>query len=142
MSDKQSEEHITKNNEDFEELINSVPDDIKEDIMESITAIRSTQHMSIPPEAIVMSKINEDHITEFLAASKENMIHSYAEKKQNKIFTGFLILVAMIFIIIIILLLRNQPEVMEKIIYIFLGFLGGAAGGYGLGKHKRDTDDD
>lgn len=143
MSDvQQPEKHLSDSNSEFEELINNIPEDVKEEIVESITSIRSTQQMSIPPEALIMTKINENHISEFLAASKENMQNSYVEKKQNKIFMGFLILLAMIFVILIILLLRDQPEVMEKIIYIILGFLGGAAGGYGFGKHKKDNEDE
>lgn len=81
---QQPEKQLTDSNNEFEELINDIPENVKEEIIESITAIRSTQQMSIPPEALIMTKINENHISEFLAASKENMQNSFVEKKEKQ----------------------------------------------------------
>lgn len=135
----QTEQNIDKK---FEEIINGMPDEVKEEIVEGITSIQRTQSMSFPPEALVMTKINEEHISDFLAASRENMQKSYQEKFHNKIFQSFLIVMAVIFVIAIIVLLKSQPEIMEKIIYMIFGFLGGVAGGYGVGRRKRNEDND
>lgn len=135
----QTESNIDKK---FEEMISDIPDEVKEEIVESITSIQRTQSMSFPPETLVMSKITEEHISEFLAASRENMQKSYEEKRNNKFFLCFLILIALIFVIAIIILLKDQAQIMEKIIYIFLGFLGGAAGGYGIGRKNGSNNED
>lgn len=47
-------------------------------------------------------------------------------------------IVAMAFIIIIIVLLKDNPEIMEKIIYTVGGVVIGAFGGYGYGKNKSE----
>ena len=134
--------HEKKNlDEKLDEMINGMPEEAKEELIEGITAIQRTQSMSIPAEAIVMSKITEEHISDYLAASKENMQRTHDGKRDDKIFAGFLSVIALVFIIVVIVLLRDKPEIMEKIIYIVLGFLGGAAGGYGLGKRKESNGD-
>ncbi len=51
--------------------------------------------------------------------------------------TGSLI-VAMIFFILLVILLKDNPDVMEKIIYIVGGVVIGAFGGYGFGKNRND----
>ncbi len=135
--EKRQNELETDTEQDIEQMMNDIPEDVKSEIMDSIMSVHKTQSMAFPAEALIMSKINEEHISEYLAASRENMQNSYAEKKQNKIFRGFMILVAMLFVVLVILLLRTQPVIMEKIIYIILGFLGGAAGGYGVGRNKE-----
>lgn len=47
-------------------------------------------------------------------------------------------LVAMVFFIIIIVLLKDSPDVMEKVLYAVGGVIAGAFGGYGLGQRKRE----
>lgn len=44
----------------------------------------------------------------------------------------------MIFFIVVILILKDIPDVMEKIIYGLIGLVAGAFGGYGIGKNKRE----
>lgn len=44
----------------------------------------------------------------------------------------------MAFIVVIILLLKDIPDIMEKIIYTIGGLAAGAIGGYGFGKFKND----
>lgn len=92
------------------------------------------------PENTVSKKITENHISEFLDGSKQQMMEQYKEEHENKIFKGIVLTLVLVFIIAIIVLLRNTPEVMEKVLYTLGGLLSGALGGYGYGKSKRDDD--
>ena len=47
-------------------------------------------------------------------------------------------IVAMVFFILLVILLKDIPDVMEKIIYIVGGVVIGAFGGYGFGKNRND----
>lgn len=94
----------------------------------------------ISPEASVMNKITEDHITEYLQGARKEMENSFDERKQNRIITFITLILAMIFFIIIILLLKDMPDFMEKIIYSLVSLIAGAIGGYGYGKTKSDND--
>ena len=66
------------------------------------------------------------------------MKNSYAEKKQSKIFLFLSMLISMIFFVIVIVILKDKPDIMEKIIYTLGGLVAGAFGGYGFGKKKSD----
>ncbi len=94
----------------------------------------------VRPENAVSKKITEEHITEFLEGSKQQMIEQYKEEHENKIFKGFVLVLILVFITVVIVLLKNTPDVMEKVLYTLGGVLGGALGGYGYGKTKRDDD--
>ncbi len=48
-------------------------------------------------------------------------------------------IVAMAFFVVVIILLRDDTDVMEKVIYAVGGVCAGAFGGYGLA--KKGTDD-
>lgn len=100
----------------------------------SMLNMSTSNHLENP----LVKKITEEHISSFLEGSKQNMELEYKDKKQNKIFVGLIILAVMIFIVILILLLKDTPELMEKIICTFVGLITGIIGGYGFGKNKGD----
>ncbi|MGN0606968.1 MAG: hypothetical protein ACI4JM_10640 [Oscillospiraceae bacterium] len=138
-SDKEDDEkyEIKTGNEEIDELLNHLPEHEKKMIMKtsmSMLNMSASNHLENP----ITKKITEEHISSFLDASKQNMELDYKEKKQNKIFVGLIILAVMIFIVVLILLLKNTPELMEKIIYTFVGLITGIIGGYGVGKNKGD----
>lgn len=61
----------------------------------------------------------------------------FKENKENKIFYGVIVIIALIFVIIVIQLLKATPDIMEKILYATGGFVAGIIGGYGFGKAKN-----
>lgn len=90
------------------------------------------------PETAVMKKITEEHISKYLDGAELEMKNSYAEKLQKKVFTFLTMLIAMIFFIVIIVLLKDKPDIMEKVLYAVGGVIAGAFGGYGLGKKQSN----
>ena len=44
----------------------------------------------------------------------------------------------MLFVIALVILLKDNPDVLEKVIYAGGGLIAGAFGGYGYGKNKRE----
>ena len=91
------------------------------------------------PEMELMKKINDEHITTYLESAKEEMEMSYKERGQNKFFIAGVLLSTMIFIVVIILILKDVPDVMEKVLYALIGLVTGILGGYGIGKNKSDS---
>ncbi|MCI8293667.1 MAG: hypothetical protein HFH53_09090 [Hespellia sp.] len=85
-----------------------------------------------------MKKITPDHISQYLDGAELEMKNSYAEKFHRKIFTFSTMIVSMIFFVILVILLKDNPDVMEKVIYTVGGVVVGAFGGYGFGKNKSD----
>ena len=67
------------------------------------------------------------------------MQKSYAERFHKKIFTFLTMIVAMAFFVVVIILLRDDTDVMEKVIYAVGGVCAGAFGGYGLAKKGTEV---
>lgn len=137
-TERADEYKITTGNEDLDELLDNIPDQEKKMIMKtsmSMLNMSASNHLENP----IVKKITEEHISSFLDASKQNMELEYKDKKQNNVFVGSIILAVMIFIIVLIILLKDSPELMEKIICIFVGLITGVIGGYGFGKNKGDS---
>lgn len=121
----------------IDEVLENVPEEQRKVIERMM--ISSVQMRSVAsPETAVMKKITSEHITKYLEGAEQDMKNSYAEKLQKKIFVFLTMLVAMIFFIAVIVLLKDIPDVMEKVLYAVGGVVAGAFGGYGLGKKQSD----
>ena len=100
--------------------------------------VSSFQMHSVSPEAKMMEMVTEKHIDKFLDTSQEAMEKEYQEKAHRKIYNVILVVLGMVFLLAVILLLRDNPSVMEKVIYTVGGLIAGAIGGYGYGKSRDD----
>lgn len=66
------------------------------------------------------------------------MQKSYQEKRDRKIFSFLISLLGIVFVLIVIVLLKDSPDMLEKILYAAGGVVAGAFGGYGYGKSRDD----
>lgn len=123
---------------ELEEVLESVPPEHRK-VIEKMMISSSIQMRSISsPETAVMKKLTPDHISKYLDGAELEMKNSYAEKFHRKIFTFLTMIVAMVFFVLLVLLLKDNPDIMEKIIYTVGGVVIGAFGGYGFGKNRSD----
>lgn len=122
----------------------AILEDIEELPVEAKKVIQTFGMMGVghfSQENAIAKKINEEHITNYLDGAKLQMQNEYKERHERKIFVVFLVALALSFIIGIIFLLKDQPAILEKIIYSVAGLVAGAFGGYGFGKHSGRDDD-
>lgn len=122
--------------------IENLPTDAKQLVEKMVVrefGMMGVSHISQENE--VAKKINEAHITNYLDGAREQMQNDYKERHEKKIYTIVLVLLALAFFITIIVLLKDNPDILEKIIYSVAGLIAGAFGGYGFGKHKSQDDD-
>lgn len=124
---------------EFSEVLEDMPEDVRKQV-EQIMVSSVQMAGIIRPENNISKKITEQHITDYLDASKQQMLEDYKSKREDKIFQGIVLFVVLAFIIIVIILLKDIPDVMEKIVYILVGGFGGYLGGYGYGKSKKHDD--
>lgn len=92
----------------------------------------------VNPSSAISKKITEEHISEYLSGSREEMQKSYQEKRDRKIFSFLISLLGIVFVLIVIVLLKDSPDMLEKILYAAGGVVAGAFGGYGYGKSRDD----
>ncbi len=123
---------------ELEEVLDSVPPEHRKIIERMMISSVQMRSIASPPEAVVMKKLTSEHISQFLDGASQEMQKSYTEKFHKKLFTFLSMIVAMIFFVVVIILLRDDTEVMEKVIYAVGGVCAGAFGGYGLAKRKSD----
>ena len=96
----------------------------------------------ISPEASIANKITPEHITILLENQKHSTSEQIKYKKHRNWFSLIVIVIAIAAVFGIILLLRDTPEVMERIIISIVSLAIGAFGGYGDGTRKKNKDDD
>lgn len=143
QNDKETQllDNVDKDNleeAELEDVLESVPPEHRK-VIERMMISSSIQMRSISsPETAVMKKLTSDHISKYLNGAELEMKNSYAEKFHRKIFTFLTTIVAMVFFIFLVILLKDIPDVMEKIIYTVGGVVIGAFGGYGFGKNRND----
>lgn len=125
---------------ELEDVLESVPPEHRKTIEQMMISSVQMRSIATAPENVVMKKITEEHISKYLDGAEIEMKSSYKEKLHRKIFNLLSMFFAMIFLIVIIVLLKETPEIMEKVIFAVGGVIAGAFGGYGYGleKNKRD----
>lgn len=126
--------------DELEEVLESVPPEQRKIIEKMMVASFQMRTVSASPENAVMKKLTQEHITMFLDGSKLEMENGYREKKYRKIFMVAIVFMVLVFFIGVIVLLKDIPDIMEKVIYTVGAFVMGLVGGYGAGKNKRDDD--
>lgn len=121
---------------ELEDVLENLPPEGRK-VIERMIISSSIQMRSISsPETVVMKKLTSDHISKYLDGAELEMKNNYTEKFHRKVFIFLTMIIVMVFFILLVLILKDKPEVMEKIIYTVGGVVIGAFGGYGFGKHK------
>ncbi|MDE5719028.1 MAG: hypothetical protein K2I53_15765 [Lachnospiraceae bacterium] len=123
---------------ELEEVLESVPPEHRKIIERMMISSVQMRSISSPPEAVVMKKLTPEHISQFLEGASQEMQKNYAERFHKKVFTFLTMIVAMIFFVVVIVLLRDDTDVMEKVIYAVGGVCAGAFGGYGFARKRTD----
>ena len=120
---------------EIDEVLDSIPDQKQANVVRRIMSLQFSA-ISATPENAISKKITSDHISQYLNDSRVAMQESFKEHHEDKIFKGVIILSALVFMIVIIILLKNQPSVMEKVIFSVVSLVAGALDGYGYGYKK------
>lgn len=120
---------------EIDEVLDSIPDQKQANVVRRIMSLQFSA-ISATPENAISKKITSDHISQYLNDSRVAMQESFKEHHEDKIFKWVIILSALVFMIVIIILLKNQPSVMEKVIFSVVSLVAGALGGYGYGYKK------
>lgn len=124
--------------EEFDSVLEGIP---KEERHEFKRMIGMSMQMggAISPQLELMKKMTSEHVTDFLQGQREATRYEFKESRDNKLFSGFMLFIVLVFVLMLVILLRDRPETMEKILYAAGGFAAGIAGGYGYGKTKKDN---
>lgn len=144
---EKSKELPSKNKEDASKASENIIDDELDAILDHIPKeerhevkrmIGMSMQMGgvISPQLELMKKMTPEHVTDFLQGQREATQYQFKESRDSKLFRCVILLMVLIFVLILIILLKDQPETMEKVLYAAGGFAAGILGGYGAGRIK------
>lgn len=91
---------------------------------------------SFSPSEQIAGKITEEHITEYLEASREERTQQYRERREKRLIAALELFAILGTILATVNFLRNDPAILVNILYII-----GALGAFFLWKHPRDKED-
>ena len=137
LSEVHNQDEETQDLEDFDSVFENMPKEERR-VIKRMVGMSMQMGGVISPEMELMKKMTPEHVSDFLDTQKKAMENQFKEKKDNKIFLFAVLLVALIFIVVLIALLKDKPEVMEKVLFTLGGLITGLFGGYGIGKTKQD----
>lgn len=135
--DKTDEEELKDIPDNIEEILEEIPEEERREV---VKMVRMSMQMGrvMSPESGLVDKMTSEHITAYLEGQNEAMKNQFKENKENKFFALITLIVVLVFVVILVILLKETPDVMEKVIYTLGGLVTGALGGYGIGKAKKD----
>ena len=137
---KEGEEYgkLTPQDESISEILDSVPPEQKPLFQVMMASLRMVVRGG--PETETAKQLTPEHISQYLSGAREAMQKDYQNKREGRIFALLVLLIIVIALGFVILVLKDTPDVMEKIIIAAGGFIAGIAGGYGFGKTKKDDE--
>lgn len=131
-----SEQPLPGNSQDPD--LNMIPDEI----LESIPVEERGKVVSIFKQSMISGimrrsnpiadKITPEHISKLIENSDEQDKRDRVERKGQQNYTLFLLITSLIFLGFLIVFLKNEQELLVKILLSIISFLGG----FGLGKSR------
>jgi hypothetical protein len=125
---------------DFEEVLKELPEEKRKIVIRrySQSLTMGVMRSEKSADEILASKMTPDHINTVVKDAGENMRLSYKDKSQTRLFAFGVIIIAAILFGVVIFAFQNNPEFVERVIFVIGGAIMGFAGGFGLGKSKKD----
>lgn len=99
---------------------------------------RATSMVRVSPEMEVSKKLSPEHITKMLENESTAMRYQHEDEQQSRRHHLIYVIIAVILIMFLVLTLKDNPDVLEKILYAAGGMVAGAAGGYGYAQSRKE----
>lgn len=135
---KEDNGEIEDSPRELDEILEDVPKEVRHEVKRMV-AMSMQMGGVISPQLELMKKMTTENVTEFLQGQREATNNEFRESRDNKIFLSFALVVILIFVIVLVILLKGNPDMLEKVLYTLGGLVAGLFGGYGYGKSKRDN---
>lgn len=143
MSQKKQNELSTSDAEipeEFAEVLEGVPEP-KRKAIEKIMISQYSMISRFSPEVELSKKVTSEHITTMLNSQEKAMEYSYKENQHKMVFGGIILAVVLSAVFGFIALLKENPELLEKVLIGVFSLAAGLFGGYGIGTRKKKADD-
>lgn len=124
----------TNDLDEIEEILDDAPEEVRHEVKKMMMSMRMGGVM--PPSMELMKKLTPEHVSEFLQGQREAANNQFKESRDSKVFLGISLVVILSFVVILVVLLKDSPDILEKVLYTLGGLITGLLGGYGFGKSR------
>ena len=118
--------------DDISQALEGLPVDKRETIEKTLVTQFAMITSRSSPEFEISRKITSDHITKLLDTQSKSMEYTYKDEQHKRWFYVALIALVSAVVVVLVLILKDKPDVLEKVLIGLGGVIAGAAGGYGL----------
>ena len=135
-SDRISKKPISENAEEFipEEILESIP---VEDRGKIVSIIKQSIFSGVMRRGNPISeKITGEHITKLIEKADNQDIRDRAERRSQRNYNFIILVTGLVFLAFLIVFLKNDKELLYKIIIAIISFVGGF--GFGRTTHKKE----
>ena len=88
-------------------------------------------------EASVAEKLTPEHISMMIQASAEDDKNARIGERRQQTFTFLYILLGLAFVVFLVIFLKDNPDLMFRIITAVVSFIGGLGTGFTISKRKN-----
>jgi predicted nucleic acid-binding Zn ribbon protein len=88
------------------------------------------------PNSTIAEKMTSEHITMMIKATAEDDKATSKERQRGQMFNFLYMLIGLAFIVFVIVFLRNDTDLMIRIVSIVVSFVGGMGAGIAIAKRK------
>lgn len=138
MADKRSDagtgNEILPN--EISHVLEGLPEEKKTLIEQTMVAQFAMITNRTSPELEVTKKITSEHITKILENESIGMEYSFKDVRGKRTFYLIVILIVSALLTALSIILKDNPEVLEKVLIGLGGAIAGAFGGYGVKAHQ------
>ena len=127
-------------NEAIEQVLDSLSPEQRTVIERSMVA-QFAMVSQATPESEVAKRITGEHITKMLDNQSKAMELTHKDENNRKLLFAGIIVALLATVFGVIVLLKDQPETMEKILTVLITATISGLGGYGIGRGKDKGDD-
>ena len=122
---------------EFSEILEDMPKEARHEVRKMV-GMSMQMGGIISPQLELMKKMTSENVTEFLQGQRESANNQFKESRDHKILLAFTLVISFLFITVLVILLKENPDILEKVLYTLGGLVTGLLGGYGYGKSKRE----
>ena len=112
----------------------------KREIIEKTIISQFAMVSRTSPEGEIAKKITPQHIDKLLDNQGKAMDYAHKDEVHKKILVGVVLFFVIVVVFGVILLLKDSPEIMERILTVVVTAIISGLGGYGVGKSRSGSD--
>ena len=122
----------------LDEMLEGVPEEAQQRVRTMLSVTTIAQRTS--PQAELMRKMTSENIRDFMQMQDASDQRAFEDRKSQRRYNITVLTIGVVALLLLILILRPNPELLEKLVPGIIGLIAGAIGGYGYANIRKSGD--